>query len=49
MVMPKDTLNAFIANLRYAIKNNQTVSIGGGDYSPNELKEILFFLNQIEG
>ena len=30
-----------ITNIKHAIRNNETVSIGGGEYSPTELKAFL--------
>ena len=30
-----------IANLKHAIRNNETVTIGGGEFSPAELKAFL--------
>lgn len=34
-------MNTFIANLKYAIRNRETVSVGGGEFSTEELKEVL--------
>jgi hypothetical protein len=34
-------LNTFLANIKEAIWNNQTVSIGGGTFTAEELKKIL--------
>ena len=34
-------MDAFIANLRHAIRNRETVIIGGGEFTHEELKEIL--------
>ena len=31
----------FLANLRHAISNQETVQIGGGSFSPRELKAVL--------
>lgn len=33
-------MDAFIANLKYAIRNRETVTIGGGEFSGDELKEV---------
>lgn len=38
-------MDTFIANLKHAIRNRETVIIGGGEFTPEELKEIL---NSIE-
>ena len=34
-------LDTFLANLRYAVRNKQTITVGGGDFSPGELKQVL--------
>lgn len=33
-------MDAFIANLKHAIRNRETVSIGGGEFSTDELKAV---------
>lgn len=33
-------MNTFIANLRHAARNNETVQIGGGEFSPAELLAV---------
>lgn len=35
------TLDTFVANLGHAIRNHETVTIGGGEFRPSELVEIL--------
>ena len=40
-----DQLKTVIANIKYAIRNNETVSIGGGLFSPNELQPIIDLYN----
>lgn len=37
--------NTFKANLKHAIRNKESVSIGGGIFDTKELKEILECLN----
>lgn len=34
-------LDTFLANLKKAIRDNETVTIGGGIFTPDELREIL--------
>jgi len=34
-------MDTFIANLKHAIRNKETVRIGGGDFSANELKDAV--------
>ena len=34
-------MQTFMANLKHAIANRETVSIGGGDFTPDELKAVL--------
>jgi hypothetical protein len=34
-------LDTFLANLKKAIRDNETVTIGGGVFTPDELREIL--------
>ena len=38
--MNNEILETFLANLKHAYRNLETVSIGGGEFSPNELKRI---------
>ena len=38
-------LKTVIANIKYAIRSNETVSIGGGLFSPNELQLIVDLYN----
>jgi hypothetical protein len=33
-------INTFIANVRHAARNGETVIIGGGEFSPDELLDI---------
>ena len=39
-------MKTLIANLQFAARNNETVNIGGGYFSPQEIKDAL---NQING
>jgi len=34
-------MDTILANLKYAIRNKETITIGGGDFSANELKEVV--------
>lgn len=34
-------MDTFIANLKRAIRNNETVTIGDGQFTPEELQEVL--------
>lgn len=34
-------MDTFLANLKHAIRNKETVRIGGGDFSANELKDAV--------
>lgn len=34
-------LEQFLVNLKFAAWNGQTISVGGGLYTPKEIKEIL--------
>ena len=34
-------MQTLMANLKHAIANRETVSIGGGDFTPDELKAVL--------
>lgn len=38
-------MDTFIANLKHAIRNREPVTIGGGEFTPEELQGIL---NDIE-
>lgn len=42
-------LNTFLSNLRYAVRNNQSATIGGGDFSTQELNQILQAIETAEG
>jgi hypothetical protein len=34
-------MKTLIANIRYAIRNGESVTIGGGEFSPYELQKIV--------
>lgn len=34
-------MQTVISNIKHAIRNNETVSIGGGEFSPEELRDSL--------
>ncbi len=35
-----DEIRTFIANMQHAARTGQTVTIGGGEFSPDELQRI---------
>lgn len=39
-------MKTFIANLKKAIRDNENVTIGGGVFTPDELREILEVLER---
>ena len=41
-------MKAFIANLKHAVRNRETVMIGGGEFSPEELKEVAAALETLQ-
>lgn len=41
-------MEAFLANLKHAIRNRETVTIGGGAFSPDELKEVVAALESLQ-
>lgn len=43
----QDHLATFLANLAHAIRNRETVSIGGGDFSPTELERINRIIREL--
>ena len=43
-----DTVKTFIANAKRAIWNQETVTIGGGEFTPSELKEIVKALESLQ-
>ena len=40
-------MQTFMANLKHAIANRETVSIGGGDFTPDELKAVIAEIEQL--
>lgn len=38
-------MQTIIANIKHSIRNNETVIIGGGEFSPNELRAIVILYN----
>jgi len=43
-----ETTQLFKANLKHAIFDRETVTIGGGEFSPGELKDVLRALDEHE-
>jgi len=41
-------MKAFISNLKRAIQNRESVTIGGGEFSPDELRTVLSALENGE-
>ena len=41
-------MKTFIANLKYAIRNNESVFMGGGEFNKQELQEVLSALEALE-
>jgi hypothetical protein len=39
-----ESLITFMANLKRAIRDNESVFIGGGEFSPDELQALLNFI-----
>ena len=37
-----------LVNIEYAIRNNQSVKIGGGIFNPKELAELLDYIASLE-
>jgi hypothetical protein len=44
MVTDTETLITFTANLKRAIRDRESVFIGGGEFSPDELQVLLNFI-----
>lgn len=40
--MSRQHLETFLANLAHAVRNRETVTIGGGDFTHTELAAVLF-------
>ena len=38
-----------LINIKHAIRNNETVIIGGGNFSPSELAELVGYIAMLEG
>lgn len=43
------TLKTVIANIKHAIRNNETVEIGGGLFSSTELQSLVNMYNTMHG
>lgn len=43
------TLKTLIANIKYAIRNRETVSIGGGLFDATELQTLVDLYNTMNG
>lgn len=41
-------IESFKASLRYAVRNRQTVTVGGGEYSAPEIQAVLAALDDVE-
>ena len=41
-------MKTFITNLKHAIRNNESVFIGGGEFNKHELQEVLLALETLE-
>lgn len=41
-----DNLKTFLANLNKAVWDNESVTVGGGEFSPNELAEVIKEIKQ---
>lgn len=40
----KETYLTFLSNLKHAVRNNETVYIGGGEFSADELKDVVIMM-----
>lgn len=47
--MSTDTLAVFLSNARHAVRNRETVRMGGGDFSPTELSAVVDGLSAAHG
>ena len=43
------TLKTIIANIKHAIRNNETVEIGGGLFNRHELQSLVDMYNNMHG
>lgn len=41
-------MDAFIANLKHAIRNREAVTIGGGVFTPQELQDVVKKLEELQ-
>jgi hypothetical protein len=41
-------LSTFIANLKHAVQNQETVTIGGGEFTPAEIDQVLKELESLD-
>ncbi len=50
IILLMNKINAFtmIANLRHAIRENETVEIGGGCFRPDEMKDLVRYIEMCE-
>lgn len=42
-----DNLKTFLANLNKSLWDNESIVIGGGEFSPNELAEVIKEIKQL--
>jgi hypothetical protein len=47
--MNNTDLSTFLANLAHAVRNRETITVGGGDFSPAELAAILVEIQRLRG
>ena len=43
-----EMLKTFAANVKHAVRNHETIKVGGGKFSPVELKAIAAALDSVE-
>ena len=43
-----DKMLTILVNIEYAIRNNQSIKIGGGIFSPEEMAELLDYIASLE-
>lgn len=41
-------MKTFLANLNHAVRNNETVTIGGGQFTPADLRVISFQIERLQ-
>ncbi len=42
-------MNTFIANMKHAVRNRETVVIGGGEFQAGELATVIDHIEQLQG